>query len=107
MKEAKLKIQQLYEYDTEIENMLNSLKDTMGDCIESPIMALMFKLFNYSQDLIEQLIDDNGEWVNWFIYENNWGKNQFAVRLPEWENDMIVENIDDLLFVIKEDNKRE
>lgn len=61
--------------------------------------------FKYQESIIDRLakeVGDGGDWLEWFIYDNDMGKRQFNVTFSNGEK-VAVETIQDLIYVIKHD----
>ncbi len=42
--------------------------------IESTMQNHLWSLFDIIVKVMAKAYDDKGEWLNWYIYDNNWGK---------------------------------
>lgn len=69
-----------------------------GPVVESPIMDAMWVFFGDMVDIVAEKIGDNGGWLEWFIWEDEWGRKEYDAG---YDDDVRpIKTIEDLLWVI-------
>ncbi|MEN9376000.1 MAG: hypothetical protein RL710_1157 [Pseudomonadota bacterium] len=57
-----------------VESMMNDVEKSIGLDIDGPLFFVVWGLFFHYTTAIGELIGDHGEWLPWFINENQMGK---------------------------------
>jgi hypothetical protein len=66
--------------------------------MESKLGKEIFNLHVKYLESISLLVGDEGEWLQWYVYENDYGRNKMKVTCGTTERH--IENIEDLLWVL-------
>jgi hypothetical protein len=60
----------------------------------------MFETYAAYTNAVSLLVGDEGDWLNWFAWENDFGKKELQVGFSDGHK-LAVKAVEDLLFVIK------
>jgi hypothetical protein len=83
-----------------------AVEDVFGSYItESPFFKPIWELFDHSLDSVVSQIGDEGEWVRWFIYENDCGKKGYKAGLGNDLNK--IKTVEELLELIEGNKQKE
>lgn len=64
---------------------------------ENPLFDAMFKMEQLAIESVAKLIGDKGEWLDWFIWENDCGKKGMRCSIGSLGKMKAIHTIDDLL----------
>ena len=68
-------IKQLVDHRLITEEKYTILNKELGLIPESPFFNLVDDIFCFALDRVVDIIGDKGEWVDWFMWENDCGRN--------------------------------
>ena len=76
-------MQKLKDICLEMDKVYEDATKVFGEyCFESPWYEVMYRAFALAMNIIAKKYDDlNAEWISWYIYENNWGKDKMEAGL--------------------------
>lgn len=80
-------------------DIVNELSSAIMLSIESPLLE---SLFMTGQDLIKALslmVDDRGEWIDWFVNENDFGRR--GMEAGQGKDMRVIDNYINLRWVIE------
>ena len=105
---------QIVKYVTEVidhfqklEEMYEEYTKLFGIDPGAPMIELMYKTFTLYQNSISKLIGDDEGWLDWYIWENDCGKDEHLVSISKWKKSKKIKNIKDLVEIIIYDSKKE
>lgn len=84
--------------EKEIDEVRKNLRFVFGNVVDSPIMDAMWGCFGDLTDIVAEKIGDRHKWLEWFIWENDWGKKEYEARFEGQERP--IKTFEDLLWVI-------
>jgi myo-inositol-hexaphosphate 3-phosphohydrolase len=103
------KKQQIKEWTETIDRVVESyrkLNEVCKQCIEVGAMYTDGKLWSAIWDSFDTMlncIDDKNEWLSWYIYENNCGKNKYEAKAANQKKAKIISRSEDLAKLIVSD----
>ena len=97
-KEKKKLINNVLDQYNKLVKVFDLLNQIVGSNSESLIHETVWKLFDEYIDCMEMKLDDEGEWLIWYIWENNRGKNELEAESDGKKRK--VKNVNDLLWVM-------
>lgn len=81
----------------------DKLESAIGQFNEnSPIFVALWDNFDFTVDLVSDLVDDNNEWIPWFIWDNDLGKNLLTAKIGQFQRK--IKNVNELVKIIELDN---
>ncbi len=69
---------------------------------ESPLFNSIWRIFEKYVDMLSKLIDDDFNWLSWYIYENDCGKNELEAKNSSQKKMHKIKNTKQLLNLIEE-----
>ena len=58
-----------------LDSSFEPLFDVFGiGVVDSKLFDETYKLFDFSLELVEEMVNDRHRWIHWFIYDNDCGK---------------------------------
>jgi hypothetical protein len=95
---------QWMERKIDLDNAFDKLKEAVGETVESPLFNAAYVLFDAYTDATAKLVNDNGQWLTWFMYDNDAGANEMEAspgkRYPMRE----IKTLEDLEKLIAQHN---
>lgn len=76
----------------------NSMNDVLGYVTDSPVGNASWKAFDKYVQMTSLVIGDEGEWISWFVFENECGNKAGKVKVNGKEK--AIKTVSDLLLVI-------
>jgi len=67
---------------------------------EGPVHLCYYELFSAYGHLVGEKVGDNNDWLGWFIWENDCGKNAMEARAPSWKKARKIRTVKDLEAII-------
>lgn len=67
-------IEKLVKHKKEVDAQFQKIFDIFGNNVESELHESVYRMFDSYTILVSDLVKDESEWVPWFIYENDCGK---------------------------------
>ncbi len=95
--ETKALIESLVECHLAGESARLQAAKAIGCCPENPLFDAMFKMETLAIESVAKLIGDEGEWMEWFIWENDCGKKGMQCSVGSTSQMKAIYTIDDLL----------
>jgi hypothetical protein len=81
-----------------IDARVNEWTKMLGLDIDSPLIQTLFEFETEYTSVCSQIVGDKSEWLNWYAFENDYGKKELEAGIPG-EMKRIV-TLDDLLTLI-------
>lgn len=82
----------------ENEKELSNIYNIFGANPDGNFQRSVFKLQDFAIKQTSKIIGDNEEWLDWFIYENDWGEKAFEAGYDD--NLKEIKTIDDLVDLL-------
>jgi len=57
----------------------------IGFSIESPVIERIFYYHERLMEILAAEVGDRATWIEWFIFENDWGKREYEVVIDKKE----------------------
>lgn len=95
--ETKALIESLIECHLAGENARLQAAKAVGCRPENPLFDAMSKMETLAIESVSNLIGDEGQWLDWFIWENDCGKRGMQCSVGTTSEMMAIRTIDDLL----------
>lgn len=103
-KELESQIRQFVTRFKELDQIWNDFEKSSGANIEGPLGLALWKTFDAYTTEFSERIDDNGRWVEWFIYENRCGEAKLTAEIAGHEQ--VVTNVRQIARIILEEAKK-
>ena len=85
----------------EINKVYESLHE-MYDCSpESKAVRVIFDTFENYTKSVAIIIEDEDDWLEWYLYDNECGKKELTAKAITWKNHKKIKNVKDLLDIIE------
>ena len=99
MKKTKMleMLNELHEIDQENSKIIDEFYALGIDC-ECAMFKRLFKTFQFALDQTALILHDNYQWLEWFIYENDWGKNKHVVEIDNQK--FVISTFEDLINIL-------
>ena len=81
------------------ELLLDKLQELFGFTDSVMLYDTLFAMENFSIELVEEIVDDKGKWIEWFVYENDCGEKEYEAGL--FDHLKKIKTVDDLLELIE------
>lgn len=78
-----------------------ALNKVLGIIPESPVFRVMFDALNHELELVAAAVGDKADWVYWYVWENDRGRNGMTVALPHKKGVRTIRTADQLLNLIE------
>jgi hypothetical protein len=91
-----------YNKNNEIWNKLDDIFHLYPD---SPIGRAIWDTFGLYTKSLSRILGDNGEWLDWYCWENDMGKNTYEAKASKWKESQIISSIEILCDLIEVDLK--
>ena len=88
---------ELHKIDIENSKTINAFYSLGIDC-ECELIKRIFKTFQYALDQTAICINDQYKWLEWFIFETEWGKNNNSVIINDINYD--INTFEDLIIML-------
>jgi len=85
-------LNEFYELYIELNNQINKLGELFGSIDDGTLTDSIFKLQDFVIEVISKKTGIELEWLDWFIFENNWGKNELVCSINK--KDYIINSIE-------------
>ena len=95
--ETKALIERLVECHLAGESARLQAAKAIGCRPENPLFDAMFKMEQLAMESVAKLIGDGGQWLEWFIWENDCGKRGMQCSVGTTSEMKAIHTIDDLL----------
>jgi len=66
-------IERLRTQHSSISSYVNLLTQTLDISPDSNFYSILYSTFDIAMKVSAELLNDNGDWLSWYCYENNWG----------------------------------
>lgn len=88
---------------TKVDETCDALQNVLKLDIESPLMTLNYDLEYAYTTAVAQLVGDEGDWLNWYRWDNDMGRKGHSCWYPTSEGkiEVAVHTIEDLLRVME------
>lgn len=90
-------IQKLKQKLTKADKSMELMYSVFGRNPEGPFQDGIYGLFDMAIDGAAKAIGDDGDWLSWFIYENDWGKKGYEAGRDELKPITTIDEFVDLL----------
>ena len=97
--------QQFVKYVERLKSFCN-LRDEIGDTIGKLLFSESYVYFSFGEEfmnhyieLLEDTFGDRGSWIQWFIFENDWGRREYEAGFKG--NMLPIKTTEDLYDLIK------
>lgn len=89
------------------EIVYKNLRQMFGASPECEVNDIMGKIFLQYTNLVAEKVGDKDNWLDWFLYDNDAGRNGFEAKASSWKEMRKIQTIENLLDLIenKSDNK--
>lgn len=77
---------------------INPVIDLLQLQPESPVCSAVWKLQRLLTDMTAELVGDQAEWLDWYSYENDMGRNAMKAGWSGFERE--IRTLDDLLWLL-------
>jgi len=82
----------------EVEKCTAHIKSLFGSDYSGDFFTSYHGLLDFTIQNVAKLIGDNGEWLMWYIYDNNWGSSCFEAG---YDNNLKkITTFEDLIWLI-------
>jgi hypothetical protein len=89
----------LLEYK-KVESTCNSIEMLFGKNSDGDVQARFWQLFESYTKLVAIQVGDDYAWLNWFIWENDCGKNAMEAKAASWKKARKIRTVKDLEAII-------
>jgi len=96
-------LQEWEKHYRELDRVTISLEAVVGNIVESPLGATMWKVFEQYTAVLSQLVGDSFDWLNWYWLENNMGRKKMTAQAARWKVWRKITNIKILCTLIEAD----
>lgn len=86
------------------EKLLDNLQELFGFSDDSSVYKTLFEQEEYMLDLLEEVLQDDDKWIEWYIYENDCGDRGFEAGYDGMKKP--INSVDDLVELIRESKMR-
>ena len=66
-------IERLRTQHSSISDYVNLLSQTLDISPDSNFYSILYSTFDIAMKVSAELLNDNGDWLSWYCYENKWG----------------------------------
>jgi len=102
-KEIKILIEECIEQFYKIEKLYDDCYKLLGGDPESQFFTILYDTYNKYVKNLSQLINDDFNWIDWYIWENECGKKEFEAKASKWKKERKIKNVKDLIDIISAD----
>lgn len=88
----------IYEELSAVEDKVAEIFGT--SVFDSKLFECMFTVFDKYIEELKTTVGDNGDWINWYIYETNCGKGTYSARAGNWKKDRVINSTSKLADLI-------
>jgi hypothetical protein len=81
------------------ELLIDKLQELFGFTDRVMLYDTLFAMEDLSIELVEEIVDDKGKWIEWFVYENDCGEKEHEAGRRD--NLKKIKTVDDLLELIE------
>ena len=98
----KLKILQKWEKQhTQIDDAYKLVSQIFNIDCDSPVISPTFEMFDTYTDVVAELVGDKDEWLQWYAWENDFGKKAMRAKASKWKSMRSIKNVKALLSLIE------
>lgn len=94
-------IEEFIRLHKERETLIDKLQELFGFSDGVLMYETLFSMENFVLNLAAEKIGDKGDWLEWFVYDNECGSKGYEVTINGKEKK--IKTVDDLLEVIEHD----
>lgn len=88
-----------YDLCYKAQELLDQLFDNVGSTLDNAIWIT----FEKYTDALSALVGDNGEWLDWFCWENDMGDSCSSAKASSWKKMRKISTLKDLCKIIEAD----
>ena len=102
------RLELLKEWETcynDIDGTWETLSDLFNMYPDSPVGKIIWNTFELYTKLVSKSVGDNAEWLDWYCWENDMGKNAYEAKASNWKEDKKITSIEILCDLIEVDLK--
>ena len=100
-KEIKEKIKIVLDFHQEMNEKWEILEKVFGVDTSTGLGELYWRIFDKYTDAIQREIGDEHQWLSWWLWDDKQGANKLAVKPGVGMKHVTVDNLDDLVKLIK------
>jgi hypothetical protein len=86
-----------------IQHAYDKLKELFGVEPDSLIVAAMFDPFERYTACLTKSLDDENDFLNWFLWDNDAGKNGMLAKAASWKTCRSIKTVEDLEKLIRKE----
>lgn len=98
--EIEKRIEELVQLKKELDEVYENLYTLTNLSPESKLVSVMYKPLDKYMILLQECINDNVGWINWFVWDNNCGER--GLEAGYTGNMKPIKTVNDLIMLIKE-----
>lgn len=102
-KDVESKLEKCITHYKKISEIFDNFEKFVGVSMESPLFLAVFNTFELYVDELKVSINDPFDWINWYIYDNECGKNEHEAKASNWKKAKKIKNVKDLADIIMAD----
>ena len=97
----KLKLlQEWQDHYTKMDNVYEKIKILFDSPPDAKINDSYFRMFDAYTDTLSTLIEDEGNWLNWYAWENQFGTKGLKAKASTWKTARKIDSIEKLVKLI-------
>jgi len=89
----------LAEYER-VASVCEGIEDLFGKHGESHVQTSFYRLFEKYTQSVSIQVGDDFKWLDWFIWDNDCGKNKMEARASSWKKARKIRTVKDLEAII-------